>query len=271
MDFKNCCLLLLSIIYVGCEDVVELELPDSDPRLVIDASFATTFNAGKIQTEGAVILSLSAPFYDTGNPPVNNATVYITNTTTDEVHNFIEVGDSGAYITQYQWNPEFLSQYVLTVISGNETYEGTATLIPTVPLDEVQQGDGTLFSGEETEIVVKFTDNGSRDDHYLFDLDFNLYLTTEDRFYQGEQFVFSYFYEDLDPGQEITVRINGVDRQYHDYMTLLIEQSGQNGSGPFQTLPSTLRGNMVNRTNPDNYAYGYFSLSERNELTLFID
>jgi hypothetical protein len=33
-------------------------------------------------------------------------------------------------------------------------------------------------------------------------------------------------------------------------------------SGPFQTTPAAVRGNIVNQTNIDNYALGYFSLSE---------
>jgi hypothetical protein len=160
---------------------------------------------------------------------------------------------------------------MLTVIYGGETYTGSTRLIPTVPLDEVLQGDATLFNGDETEIIVKFTDKAATDDHYLFDLDFNLYLTTEDRFYQGKQFVFSYFYEDIDPGQEIIVKINGMDQQFYNYMTLLVEQSGQNGGGPFQTFPSTIRGNMLNITDPENHPFGYFSLSETNSMTLLIE
>jgi len=69
----------------------------------------------------------------------------------------------------------------------------------------------------------------------------------------------------------IDVTIRGVNKQFFNYLTLIIEQNGQNGGGPFQTAPSTLRGNIVNSTNPDNYPLGYFSISEANNFNLTIE
>ena len=83
--------------------------------------------------------------------------------------------------------------------------------------------------------------------------------------------MFSYFYEDIEPGKEVTITINGVEEQFYNYMNILIDQSGQNGGGPFESAPSTIRGNMVNITNPDKYPLGYFSLAEANRLSLVIE
>ena len=44
-------------------------------------------------------------------------------------------------------------------------------------------------------------------------------------------------------------------------MFKLIVASGNDGS-PFPTIPSAVRGNIVNQTDRKNYAFGYFRLAE---------
>jgi len=48
-------------------------------------------------------------------------------------------------------------------------------------------------------------------------------------------------------------------------MNILLSQGGVNNGGPFQTPSSTVRGNIVNQTNFDNFALGFFRLSETDE------
>jgi len=157
---------------------------------------------------------------------------------------------------------DFNSDYQLTVIHNGETYIAKTKIKPSVPIDKVIQEDGALFDGDETEINITFTDNGTREDFYLFDFDFSLFLPSEDRFYQGQTFNFSYFYEDMIGGEEVTIKILGIDKRYFEYMELLIDQSEQDGGNPFQTPPAELRGNFINTTDQDNYPLGYFNLSE---------
>jgi hypothetical protein len=47
--------------------------------------------------------------------------------------------------------------------------------------------------------------------------------------------------------------------------------AGNNGGGPFQSPPATLRGNIINATNFDNYALGYFRLSETDSGNYIIE
>ncbi len=265
-------ILSILLIYTSCEDVIEVDVPNGEPRLVVDASFEFYLSETPIDIEGGIKLSLSTPFFNNTIPTVSNATVFITNLTNNSVVNFIETQEPGLYLPEEgaEIIPEFNTQYELTVIHEGETYKAINQLFPAVPIDNIEQGDGTLFDGDETEIIVSFTDDGNRDDFYLFDFDFNLIEVSEDRFYQGEAFNFSYFYEDMVAGQNITVKILGIDKRYFNYAALLIEQSDQDGGGPFQTPPALLRGNITNITNPDNYALGYFNLSEANRFNFTV-
>ena len=72
-------------------------------------------------------------------------------------------------------------------------------------------------------------------------------------------------------GQDVTIKILGIDERYFNYSSILIEQSEQDGGNPFQTPPAVLRGNILNTTNPDNYPLGYFNLSEANRSQFTIE
>ncbi|MEW7290416.1 DUF4249 family protein [Aquimarina sp. 2304DJ70-9] len=269
---KKLFFILLSIsVFTSCEDVVDVDVPNGTPQLVVDASFELYTNETPVTVEGGVRLTLSAPFFDQDVPTISNADVFITNKNDDSVINFIESGEAGFYIPEItDFLPEFDTPYELTVIYENETYIATTQLIPTVPIDNIEQGDATLFDGDETEIIVSFTDTADRDDFYLFDFDFSLFLASEDRFYQGESFNFSYFYENMVVGQDVTIKILGVDERYYNYASLLIEQSEQDGGNPFLAPPAILRGNIINTTNQDNIALGYFNLSEADRFEFTI-
>jgi hypothetical protein len=149
-------------------------------------------------------------------------------------------------------------------------------------LDSVILGEGGLFDEDDTEIVITFTDSGDRDDFYLFDFDFGNYLVTEDEFYQGQQFSFSYFYDEtFDPGEEAEVSIMGADQDFSNYMNKLIEQS-EGDFGPFNTPSITVRGNFINATNIDNdgtfdstndtnnFALGYFAVVQEYKESVII-
>ncbi|WP_062060590.1 DUF4249 family protein [Aquimarina longa] len=264
-------ILTLLVTLTNCEDVVDIKVPNGKSRLVIDASFEYYQNEKPVTIKGGVKLTLSTPFFDSIIPAVSNATVFITDMSNNSIINFIESREKGFYTPDsIQFIPKFKTSYQLTVIHNNETYNAIARLIPTVIIDNVKQGDSTLFEGDETEIIVSFTDDGSRNDFYLFNFDFSLFLASEDRFYQGKTFSFSYFYKNMVDGRDISIKILGIDERYYNYANLLIDQSEENGGNPFKTPPALLRGNIINITNPDNYALGYFNLSEANRYDFTI-
>ena len=262
-------IIAIAFCLYSCEDVIDVDLPTGEPRLVIDANFEKYFNEDPITTEGGVRITTTAPFFDSDVPTVSDAVVFITNLSDNTIISFEESTEPGFYIPSTSFDPVDNVDYELTVTYGGETYTAIARLIPAVPIDNVIQGDGTLFGGDETEIIVSFTDQENRDDFYLFDFDFNLYLPIEDEFFQGESFNFSYFYENNVIDRNITVKILGVNEQYFNYFTILTEQSGQNGD-PFQAPPSEVRGNIINTTDPDNYPLGYFNISETDRFEITI-
>jgi len=48
---------------------------------------------------------------------------------------------------------------------------------------------------------------------------------------------------------------------FQKYLEKLLANS-QGTNGPFSTAPASVRGNILNTTNKDNYALGYFSVNQ---------
>ena len=91
-------ILIVFLTLTNCEDVIEVEVPNSDPRLVVDASFEFYLNEDPITVGGYLRLTMSAPFFGDNIPSVNNATVYITNLEDNSIVNFEASGDEGFYV-----------------------------------------------------------------------------------------------------------------------------------------------------------------------------
>ena len=108
-------------------------------------------------------------------------------------------------------------------------------------------------------------------------------MVTEDEFYKGQKFEFSYFYDRrFEPGREIDISILGADESFYNYMDQLIEQT-EGAQGPFQTPVATVRGNVFDITGIDNrdlfdnaerpqvFPLGYFAIVQEFKKKIVIE
>ena len=265
-------ILLFSAFAFSCEDVIDLELPNAEPKLVIDASI--NWFKGTSGNDQTIKLTLSAPFYDNQVPPANNAQVIITDSNTNSFE-FIEDGNTGIYQNN-AFIPEINGEYNLTVIYNVETYSASETLKSVSEIEYVEQNLEGGFTGEETEIKAYFTDPGDEENYYFFEyipsMDVLPTLDTfQDEFVNGNEIFGFYVEDDLDPGESVIIRNYGVSERFYEFMFVLLQQSSEDGGGPFETQPATVRGNCINQTNPQNFPFGYFRLSEVSEFNYTIE
>jgi hypothetical protein len=289
-------LLVVLVLNVACEDVIDVEVPNEEPRLVVDALIRVDIDEQFIPVE--VKLSLSSDFFN-DNTPTSAETVVIQyeeyegdRVIDTRFSNLAEL-EPGSGI--YTPDPNFDSDqriptnildrnwvFNLLINHQGRRYLATTKYVPAVPIDSLVQGDGTLFNDDETEIIVTFTDDPERDSFYLFDFSFSEFLVTEDKFYKGQQFSFSYFYDKIfEPNTEIEIGLMGADQTFFNYMDLLIEQT-TNDAGIFATPVATVRGNVFDITDIDNidvsdsvgqpniFPLGYFAIVQEYEDTLVI-
>jgi len=275
-------LLLAFATLASCEDVVEVAVPNEPPRLTIDAlirvdtSQATTLAQVKVKETNSFFESVV---------PANLTQITIFDLAQNSASILLE-DPEGSGIYSSEMSTEALvngGEFFLQIDFEDEFFVAYASFQQSVKIDSLVFGEGILFDEDDTELVVTFTDVSERDDYYLFDFDLGNFLVTEDEFYQGQTFSFSYFYEDeLNPGDELEVSIMGVDEDFANYMNKLIEQS-EGAFGPFETPAITVRGNIINATTidnennfdntntSDNFALGYFAIVQEDKRIIIVE
>ena len=253
-------------ILSSCEDVIEVDLDTSSPRLVIEASINVLEDGS---TASIIQLSKTAPFFDNVIPAVEDAIVTITSENGD-VFNFNHV-DNGAYSTNFIPNPAL--EYTLTVIESGQTYIATEQLNTVSPIENIEQIDDGGFTGDQIELRFTFTDPAGIENYYFIEalsLKGDSRDAFDDEFFDGNEVPGFYFVEDLEAGDVVTFNLFGVDEPFYNFMFVLLQQGSEDGGGPFETQPATIKGNIVNETNADNYPLGYFRISELSTETYTI-
>ncbi|WP_411894790.1 DUF4249 family protein [Winogradskyella sp. A2] len=259
-------LIIVSSLY-RCEDVIDVELNESDPRLVIEASI--NWFKGTQGNEQSIKLSLSAPFFEENVPPASGAIVQVFDSN-NNTFNFVEDSNTGIY-SNNTFIPVIDDIYTLSIFYDNELYTSTETFKSVVPIEFVEQIDDGGFSGEDIELKAFYTDPANIENYYFFEFISDISVVPnlevyEDRFTDGNQIFGFYTEEDLESGDVVTIRNYGVSERFYEYMFILLQQGSEENGGPFETQPATVRGNCINQTNPDNFPFGYFRLSEVDEL-----
>lgn len=252
------------LFLTGChEEIIHVDLDTAPPRLVIDASIDwiknTTGNEQKIK------LSTTTGYYDEGFPTVSGAIITVINTV-NTVFNFRETSGTGEYICT-DFKPVIGETYTLTIILDGETYTATETLIGTPGIeDAIEQDNKGGMAGDEIEITYYYQDDGNEYNYYLYSVImshviFPQYSVENNEKSQGSLTPVFYSHEDLESGDKVNLKLYGISKRYYNYFNKILLASG-NDDRPFPTTPAAVRGNIVNQTNNENFAYGYFRLSE---------
>ncbi|ASV30917.1 hypothetical protein MTsPCn5_34560 [Croceitalea sp. MTPC5] len=271
-------LLGLSIIIFSCTEAIDLSVPTESPRLVIEASIG--WEKGTLGNNQTIKLSLTTPYYDTAPNPVAGASVRVENITNGDIFIFEDQQD-GRYTTS-DFEPMINNTYNLEVIYNNETYTAEETLMPVPEIDRIEQSRELGSDPEELDLTIYFNDPANEVNfYYITFLEGEDLLPTReimsDEFTNGNEMSLLYEEDEADaedeilPGDMVDINLYGISEEYYDFLHRLIEQS-DNAGDPFATVPTRLRGNYKNLENPDNYAFGYFRITEFvNEVYTFVE
>ncbi len=275
-SYKTTLFLLMATGLFSCEDVIDVPVQTAAARLTIEASLDwEKGTAGNVQT---IKLSTSTAFFDTvSNTAVTGAQVSVTNTDMSAQFDFVDQ-DNGTYTTT-EFVPVIGQSYTLEIVYNGETYRATETLNPVTEITEVLQSRDDGFSEDELEVRIIFIDPEEEGNNYLFKFQKlgELLPTLEvgtDEFINGNQIDWWYeIEEDEDtetieafaPGDVVNIEMYGISKAYNDYLEILTDQVG--GVGLFEATPVAVKGNCVNLTNPENFAHGYFRLTEFNKTS----
>jgi hypothetical protein len=255
-------ILAIGLFLFSCEEVVDVDLNNSEPKLVIDASIK--WEKGTLGNEQSIKITTTADYFNNTVPVVNGAIVKITDSN-NSVFNFLEVGSTGIYKCT-NFTPVLNGFYTLTVIHNGQTYSATDKLYPVPAITSIQQSLNGI-TGNDIELKFNFQDNGTESNFYLEEYKvpyrpFPLLGAFDDEFENGNQMFSLLIDENLAAAQNIKFTLHGISERYYNFMSILISISGGLSNGPFSTPPATVKGNIINQTNGANYPLGYFRLSE---------
>ncbi|RIV45840.1 DUF4249 family protein [Flagellimonas pelagia] len=267
---KKIILPVIIIAFASCEDVVDVEVQEGPKRLVVEASLDWEKGTeGNIQT---IRLRESTPFFNTDTDTgVIGASVVVTNNSSGDSYIFADQGN-GEYLTT-NFEPVLEQTYSLRIEYNGEVYTATETMTPVTDITRVFQDREDGFDDEVLEVHVVFTDPEEEGNNYLlkFQREGDLLPDLEegeDEFVNGNEIDWWYeiekdedtHTEPFKPGDVVNIEMHGISRAYYDYIKILISQLG--GVGLFESTPVAVKGNCINNTNPDNYAFGYFRLTQ---------
>lgn len=261
---------IILIILSSCEDKIDVDLDTAQPRLVVEASinWYKNIDDGSYQT---IKLSKTTSYFNNVIPPVSGAQVSISDEDGNEFI-FTESALQGIYETE-NFVPQTDKEYYLSIIFEGETYSASEILKSVADIEFVEQNTVSGFTEKETEIKAYFTDPPNVENFYMFTFSNPLFDTDvyKDEFFDGNRIFSVYRNDNINPGDEIVIQNFGISKQYYNYMFTLLSQTSDESGGPFETQPATVKGNIINETNPSNFAFGYFRLSEVDEFIYLVE
>lgn len=268
--------LFIAIILASCTDVIDVPLRSAPARLVIEASL--DWEKGTTGNEQSISLSISTPYFDiTSNTAVIGASVTVTNDTSGTIFTFADQ-NTGEYTTS-DFVPVLGQSYTLVINNNGETYTANETLNAVPKITEIYQAREDGFDEDFLEVHVVFTDPQEEENNYFFKFHkFGELLpeleAADDEFVNGNEIDWWYEIEadeetekveEFVSGDVVTIEMYAVSTPYKDYIEILINQT--EAAGLFDSTPVALKGNCINETNPENYAHGFFRLTEVNKTS----
>lgn len=277
---KIFCLFIIIILSFACQDVIDLDVPDTvnsiaisgrvsdaDPAYVSISTTAGYFDQGQTaRIEGAVV-----KLYENG--------IFVSELVADTIPGlyrsdftgslgntyFIEVeipeGTSGFKASTWRSQAETIRR-VFNLDSINIRLLNRTTTPPSFSesyfaLMYFQEPEG----GEDRYRIRRWINDS------IFTQDISLLADDGppiDGLYVGEKGGFPalsiYEIEQFSDEDTLIVEISSLTKNYYEYLSLVSEQVFQVGS-PFDPPAQTVIGNIYNADNPDEYGFGYFAAS----------
>lgn len=272
-------LLVLMLFLAACERVVDVDLEEGPVRLVVEGRFERVLD--RVSGSQVILLSTTGPYFSNASPPPARGAVVRVSDDAGRVVSFTESAP-GRYTTT-SLVVERDRRYTLQIDWQGDRYESVETTQTVVPIDSLyfdKPKPGRFAGTEGVRATIDLRDPGNVRNYYLWDqyvngarvlgpdTTFKYRIAASDDGFDGILIAGFQPYEGIDipVGATVTMRQIGLSEQMFRYYFAFAEQVSADGS-VFAAPPSSLRGNVSNRTNRDRYPIGYFYVSEVAERT----
>lgn len=266
-SFLNTLVVLSTLVFISCQDKIDLELPEGDQYLVVEGWITEMYPSHFVR------LTYSSSYFSNNKPPaVEGATVILENDQGEEkIFNETEPG-----VYEIEGQGEVGRKYRLRIhLPKGETYISQYELLRSpVPIDSIyyklsnrppiaQLGE---TSDQIYDVFIDTYEPAGRGDFYRW-RSFRNGIEAQRPY---DIVVISDYYVDGVPVKEFnvtdilyaegdTVEIvqERISAAAYEFLTTLWSQTAQVG-GPFDTPPVPIKSNIENITNPHKPALGFF-------------
>lgn len=281
MNFKYIFLFCFAMFLCSCEDVIEVDLTESDPILVIDAWITDEAKDQKIT------LSMSQEFFDANaTPRLSDATVSLSSSSGDSYE--FSHADNGDYI--WQSNGTSLGnigdQFTLEVNWQNTLFTGVSELLRVPEIDSISQEFRTdeLFGSDGIYCQFFARDPQGRGDAYWIKAFKNgeylnrpveMNISVDGAFDGGsgiDGLIFVPPVRELvnpvddellvipwEPGEEIRVEIHAISRDAFRFLEIARDQMTNGLNGIFSLPLANTRSNIISSDGTN--VLGYFNIA----------
>lgn len=254
-------ILVIAGLFSSCEQVIDLDLRDSDARLVVEAQVTDEPGSCKVQLTRVVN-------YDATNEPN-----YVTGAV-------VTMNDNGTLVALQEVSPGKYAApdltgipghtYQLNVLVDGENYTATSTMPAHIPIDSIYTRFETFFVDTNLVTYFNYQDPAGLKNYYraIFAVGDSLakdIFVDEDTFYDGqevEQSIFSFNFEPVS-GDTIHIELRSIDANTYKYFLTLSEiLGGQSGQLAAPANPTN---------NISNGALGFFSAHAVSRANVIVD
>lgn len=265
-------LYILILVCLSCEKVVVIPLPQEQNLLMVEGWLTDNVERQNIR------LTRSNSFSGDVNPTVENAAVSV------------QIRSGGSFPYTHSTNGNYISDTPFAGINGEEyrvfvtlddgdvirsewTLMPRQTEIVLLSVGDFEENDPNNPGTTITVFFPRITARDSADfaNYYRWVFYKNDVRLTEpesitlqnDRFFDGN-FIPNLFDEfEYAAGDEIKVELHSINKDAHDFLSLLKSQITTLGAAA-STTPATVEGNLENLNDPDETILGFFSATAVN-------
>jgi hypothetical protein len=248
----------IALTVVSCEEIIEVNLNEGDPKYVIEADLTS------LSSDQVIRVTQTVPFNaDVPSKPIENALVAVSDSR-GQVFNFVSQGQ-GYYTVQNLKLQENIT-YNLSVNIDNELFEATSKLEDFVAIDSLGVIEEHVFNESYYFVLFKFNDPIDIPNYYRYSTSvnggpFRFSSAFSDKFNDGLFITHQIANSDnsLAIGDSVVVRRQCISKEVYDYWNEI------QFANPGNASPSNPKSNI------SNGAFGYFSVTAAKEYGIRIE
>jgi len=256
-------LLILTFIFYSCEKVIDVDLNEAAPQIVI---------VGNLNVDSKysdVVISLTSSYYDTlPGTKVKGAIVNVQDEK-GRIYKFTEKKDGIYRSTEIK--PAVNNTYKLSVLAYGKNYNAQSTLNPAVAIDSVNwvYENGNSFIDAGYYVNVYLTDPPGIKNYYRLKIFLNKKLKNSsddliffnDRYVDGNKLEYSLFNDPYQLNDTVLVQLISLDSAVYEYYKTFTELMNTNPGSAAPANPNT---------NLSNGALGYFAAWSSDTMSVII-